>query len=119
MTHWINAGLFPKDCELTYPEKVPFIRDFSHNDLHAVIGSATVTRDEKGLICDVELVNFDRDILQNEFNDELYISGYYKNVKRLVTDDKIIVEKAVLVEISTVLFGPDHEEMKIRVVEEG
>ena len=113
-----KAGfLFPKDCELTYPEKVPVVMYFKFNDPTKIIGHAIVSKDEKGLICNIELDNFDRDILQHEFNDELYIGGYYRNTKRDIKDGVVVIKKATLIGISTV-FAPAHEEMKIRVVEE-
>ena len=113
-----KTGLFfPKNCELTYPEKVPVIREFSYDDPDAVLGSATVSKDEKGLVCNVELTNFDRDILRNEFNDEIYIGGYYDAVDSLYADDRRIITKAALLGVSTV-FASAHEEMKMKVEKE-
>ena len=76
-----------------------------------------MVKDEKGLMCDVELTNFDRDILRHEFNDELYIGGYYIKVKRHNEDGVWVIRKAILAGISTTLH-PAHEEMKMKVVEE-
>ena len=113
-----KTGLFfPQNCELTYPEKVPVIREFSYDDPDAVLGSATVSKDEKGLVCDVELINFDRDVLLRAFNDELYIGGYYDAVDSWYADDRRMITKAALLGISTV-FAPAHEEMKMKVVGE-
>lgn len=111
---------FPKECKLSYPEEVPFIHNFNYNDPGAVLGIARVTEDEKGLLCEVDLTNtsfIDRDILHNEFHDELCIGGYYINVKRHQENGATIIDEARLVSISTT-FGPADDELRIRVMED-
>lgn len=109
--------IFPKDCELTYPEKCPVAWQFKFNEPTLVMGTASVTKDEKGLICDVELTNFDRDILHNVFHDESYIGGYYNKIKRHKENGATIIDKCNLVGIGITL-GPADEEMKMVVKEE-
>ena len=112
-----NIGLlFPKDCKITYPERIPFIRDFATYDPTAVLGSAKVHEDERGLVCDVELTNFDRDVLK-ELHDELPIGGYYNKVKQHGENGVQVIDSVNLVGISTT-FGPADDELKIRVVED-
>lgn len=108
----MNGILFPKDCEITFPEKVPVVYEFQFDKPGAVIGNAIVTKDEKGLLCDVELTNFDRDVLRNYFFDKLFVGGYYHKVKlrlpeKRFTDGVTIVDKATLAAISTTLTPAD------------
>lgn len=73
-----NRTLFPKDCEITFAEKVPVIWNFQFNDPGAVLGSGHAMRDEKGLICEVELTRSDTIIdTLREFDGKLPIGGYY------------------------------------------
>ena len=72
--------LFSKDCEIITSKTVPVVQNFDTTTSHNVIGSADITPDEKGLICDVRLTNFDPDILHAEFKDQLYIVGFYNEV---------------------------------------
>ena len=43
--------LFPKDCKISFPEKVPVTYQFQMNDPAMLLGSADISRDERGLIC--------------------------------------------------------------------
>lgn len=113
----INRNIFPKGCEITFPEKVPVIRNFQFDRPDAVLGSATVTKDEKGLVCDVELTNFDRNVLHEYFGDELYIGGYYDQAKMGYKNGVKIINKARLVCIGTV-FDPADVELKIVLKED-
>ena len=113
-----NRTLFPKDCEITYAEKVPVIWDFRFNDPGSVMGSGHVMRDEKGLICEVELTRTDIfiDILR-EFDGELPIGGYYSYVKSHQEDGLRVFESGCLTCIGVTL-SPVDEEYRMRVVEE-
>ena len=109
---------FPKNCDITFPEKVPVVREFRHYDPTAVLGSATVTKDERGLVCDVCIfANIDRDTLREYFHDELFIGGYYTGIKTHSENGVQIVDKASLKAIGTT-FGPVDPELKM-VVKEG
>ena len=122
-----NRTLFPKNCEITFAEKVPVIWDFRFNDPGAVLGSGHVMRDEKGLICEAELIRTDAivelirtdaivDIL-HEFNGELPIGGYYSHVKSHQEAGLRVFESGCLTCVGVTL-GPVDEEYRMRVVEE-
>lgn len=114
----LNRTLFPKDCEITYAEKIPVIWDFRFNDPGTVLGSGHVMRDEKGLICEVDLTRTDViiDILR-EFNGKLPIGGYYYGVKSHQEAGLRVFESGCLTCIGVTL-GPVDEEYRMRVVGE-
>ena len=109
--------LFPKDCEITFPEKVPVALYFHFMNPNEVVGNASVMKDERGLICDVELTNFDRDILHNTCNDELYIGGFYRQLKKHRANGVDIIDKVTLRGIGIIL-GPADDELKITLKED-
>ena len=113
-----NRTLFPKDCEITFAEKIPVIWDFRFNDPCSVMGSGYVMRDEKGLICEVELTRTDViiDILR-EFDGKLPIGGYYSYVKSHQEDGLRVFESGCLTCIGVTL-SPVDEEYRMRVVED-
>ena len=113
-----NRTLFPKDCEITYAEKVPVIWDFRFNDPGSVMGSGRVMRDEKGLVCEVELTWSDAivDILR-EFDGVLPIGGYYSGVKSHQEAELRVFESGCLTCIGVTL-SPVDEEYRMRVAEE-
>lgn len=114
----LNKTLFPKDCEITYAEKVPVIWDFRFNDPGSVMGSGHVMRDEKGLICKVELTRSDVivDILR-EFDGVLPIGGYYSYVKSHQEAGLRVFESGCLTCIGVTRYPVD-EEYRMRVAEE-
>lgn len=113
-----NRTLFPKDCEIAYTEKIPVIWDFRFNDPNTVLGSGHVMRDEKGLICKVELTRTDIivDILR-EFDGKLPIGGYYSGVKSHQEAELRVFESGCLTCIGVTL-SPVDEEYRMRVLEE-
>ena len=113
-----NKTLFPKNCEITYAEKVPVIWEFRFNDPGSVMGSGHVMRDEKGLVCEAELTRTDAivDILR-EFDGELPIGGYYSGVKSQQKDGLRVFESGRLTCIGVTLIPVD-EEYRMRVVKE-
>lgn len=113
-----NRTLFPKSCEISFAEKVPVIWDFRFNDPGSVMGSGYVMRDEKGLICEVELTRSDAiiDILR-EFDGVLPIGGYYSHVKSHQEDGLHVLESGCLTCVGVTL-DPVDEECRMRVVEE-
>lgn len=110
-----NGVLFPKDCKISFPEKVPVTWEFRMYDPSEVLGIASVSKDEKGLNCVVELTNFDPDLLHKDFHDELPIGGFYTRVKRHMENGITVVDEASLKLIGVTL-GPADDELKIRVV---
>ena len=113
-----NKTLFPKDCKITYPEKVLVIWEFRFNDPESVMGSGHVMRDEKGLVCEAEITPSDVivDILR-EFDGELPIGGYYYGVKSQQKDGLRVFESGCLTCIGVTL-SPVDEEYRMRVVKE-
>lgn len=113
-----NRTLFPKDCEITYAEKVPVVWEFEFNNPGNVMGSGRAMRDEKGLVCEVELTQTDMivDILR-EFNGELPIGGYYSYVKSHQEDGLRVFESGCLTCIGVTL-SPVDEEYRMRVMED-
>ena len=105
--------IFPKDCEITYPEKMPIVHDFKFFEADKVLGSATVSKDEKGFICEADITNSTVIELLDKLNGELPIGGYFRKVKRKGSK----IESAELVGIS-VTFGPALEEYKLVAVKE-
>lgn len=114
----LNRTLFPKDCEITYAENIPVIWDFRFNDPGSVLGSGRVMLDEKGLICEVELIRSDAiiDILR-EFDGELPIGGYYYGIKSHQKAELRVFESGCLTCIGVTL-DPVDEEYRMRVVKE-
>lgn len=113
-----NSTLFPKDCAITFAENVPVVLEFLFNDPGSVLGSGHVMRDEKGLICEVELTRTDAiiDIL-HEFDGELPIGGYYSGVKSHQGNHLRVFDSGQLKCIGITL-SPVDEEYRMRVVEE-
>lgn len=114
-----NKTLFPKDCEITYAEKVPVVWEFRFNDSGSVMGSGHVMRDEKGLVCEAEITPSDAiiDILR-EFDGELPIGGYYSRVKSHQGNHLRVFDSGRLTCIGVTL-SPVDEEYRMRVVEKG
>ena len=46
-----NMDIFPKNCKIDIPEKVPLTWDFNHEK---VIGFSEVIKDDKGLVAKAE-----------------------------------------------------------------
>lgn len=67
------------DCKIDIPEKVPIVKDFNMSDPNSCIGSASVSKDEKGLIFTGNIPDdFDTD-------DYPGCGGYYTGVTYLNT----------------------------------
>lgn len=113
-----NRTLFPKDCEITFAEKVPVVWEFEFNNPGNVMGSGRVMRDEKGLICEVELTRSDVIIgILREFDGKLPIGGYYSGVKSHQEAELRVFESGCLTCIGVTHY-PMGEEYRMRVVEE-
>ena len=114
-----NRTLVPKDCTISFAEKVPVIWDFRFNDPGAVLGSGHVMRDEKGLICEVEPTKSDAiiDILR-EFDGVLPVGGYYSGVKSHQEDGLHVLESGCLTCIG-VTRSPVGEEYRMKLTKRG
>ena len=113
-----NKTLFPKNCEITYAEKVPVIWEFRFNDPGSVLGSGRVMRDEKGLVCEAEITRTDAIVyILREFDGELPIGGYYSGVKSHQGNHLRVFDSGQLTCIGVTL-DPVDEEYRMRIVEE-
>ena len=113
-----NRDIFPKDCEITIPEKLPLIWQFHHQE---VIGMAEVIKDDLGLIAKAEIAlnaHIKEEDLKSIFeNGKFGGGGYYNKVKKHDAGSFIIINKATLCSVSLVL-APVHEEYYLKIVEE-
>ena len=113
-----NRDIFPKDCKIDIPEKVPLTWDFNHEK---IIGFANVTKDDKGLVARAE--TFSNEIigvedLRSIFEDgKIGAGGYYTNVKKHSDGSFIIVDEAKLREVALVL-APVNEEYLFKIAKE-
>lgn len=108
--------MFPKNCNITYPEIIPIIWNFEFNNLDSVLGNATISKYEDGLICDAIISNpIIREILDTE-NGELHIGGFYKKIKEHHHNGVRMIDQAHLVAIGVTL-APALDELKL-VLEE-
>ena len=113
-----NRDIFSKDCKIDIPEKVPLTWDFNHEQ---VIGSAKITKDNKGLVAKAE--TFSNEIIGVEdlssiFEDGKFgAGGFYTNVKKHSDGSFIVVDEAKLREVALVL-APVKEEYSFEIVEE-
>ena len=70
-----DESLIPSDCKIDIPEKVPIVKGFQMTDPNSLIGSASVSIDDRGLIFTGEI--------PDDFDTDGYpgCSGYYVSVK--------------------------------------
>ena len=113
-----NNDLFPKDCKIVIPEKVPLTYNFSHAK---VIGFAEVTQDDKGLVVTAETSPnsyCDDETLKSIFEEKIGVGGYYMTVKTHESNNLLVVDEARLTEVALVL-APVCDEYFVEIVEEG
>ena len=114
-----NRDIFPKDCKIDIPEKVPLTWNFNREQ---VIGFANVTKDDKGLVAKAEM--FSNEIIGVEdlssiFEDGKFgTGGFYTNVKKHSDGSFIVVDEAKLREVALVL-DPVNKEYYFEIVKEG
>lgn len=108
----LNRDIFPKDCKLTIPEKVPLTWNFDRN---GPIGVAEVTSDDIGLVATAETFSNDiRDVLTDS---KIGAGGYYTGVKKHEENGVIIIDEARLAAVGLVL-EPVREEYSMELVKE-
>ena len=108
--------IFPKDCDITYLESVPIVHNFEFDRADGVFGHATISRDDKGLICDAVMTDSVINEILPECNNELPIGGYFMKVKDYYINGIRVINKALLTGIS-ITFGPASDKYKL-VLEE-
>ena len=116
-----DGCIISKDCKFTIPEKVPIVWNFDHSP-EGVIGSGTVSEDDKGLLLDG--IIFDDKLKENtqSASEKGGIGGFYNKVKY----DKDIrkrnrVTEANVVKASILPGGnhsPIHPDFTFKIVED-
>lgn len=113
-----NRDIFPKDCKITIPEKIPLTWDFHHDQ---ILGIAEVIRDDLGLIAKAEIISnayIKEEDLKSIFeNGKIGAGGFYNRVKKHNDGSFIVVDEATLCSVALVL-APVHEEYYLKIVEE-
>ena len=113
-----NRDVFPKDCKIDIPEKVPLMWDFNHEE---IIGFAEVTQDNKGLVARAETFSNEmigvEDLSSIFKNGKIGAGGHYTNVKMHNNRSSIVVYEAKLSEVALVL-DPVNEEYSFEIVED-
>ena len=113
-----DSDIFPKDCKIIIPEKIPLTYNFSHTK---IIGFAEVTRDDKGLVFTAETSPnsyYDDETLKSIIGGKIGVIGYYTNVETHESNNLLIVDEARLDEVDLV-FAPVCDEYFVEIVEEG
>lgn len=113
-----NMDIFPKNCKIDIPEKVPLTWDFNHEK---AIGFANVTKDNKGLIAKAETFSNEmigvEDLSSVFENGKIGAGGFYSNVKMHNDGSFIVVDEAKLREVALVL-APVNKEYYFEIVKE-
>ena len=113
-----NRDIFPKDCKIDIPEKIPLTWNFNHEQ---VIGFANVTKDNKGLIVKAETFSNEMigvDDLSSVFEDGKFgAGGYYTNIKGHRDGSFFVINKAKLSGVALVL-APVNDEYLFEIVKE-
>ena len=113
-----NRDIFPKDCKIDIPEKVPLTWDFNHEK---VIGFANVTKDDKGLVAKAETFSNEmigvKDLISLFEDGKFGAGGYYTHVKKHSDGSFIVVDEAKLRGVALVI-APVNEEYSFEIVKE-
>lgn len=113
-----NRDIFPKDCKITIPEKIPLTWDFHYDQ---ILGIAEVIRDDLGLIAKAEIISnayIKEEDLKSIFeNGKIGAGGFYNRVKKHNDGSFIVVDEATLCSVALVL-APVHEEYYLKIVYE-
>ena len=113
-----NMDIFPKNCKIDIPEKVPLTWDFNHEQ---VIGFANVTKDDKGLIAKAETFSNEfigvEDLISIFENGKIGAGGFYNLIKTHNDGSIIVVDEAKLWEVA-LLLDPVNEEYSFEIIED-
>ena len=113
-----NRDIFPKDCKIDIPEKIPLTLDFNHEQ---VIGFANVTKNDKGLVARAETFSNEfigvEDLSSIFENGKIGAGGFYTHVKKHSYGSFIVIDEAKLREVALVL-APVNEEYSFEIVKE-
>lgn len=102
----------PKDCDISYPKRVPFVRYITdYNNPSCVVSTAIISRDELGLICTV-ILNDPKSL----DNYELPIGGIFVDPEYHYEDDIRVFDKFHIYGVG-VTNDPAHKDYKLSLVE--
>lgn len=100
---------FSKDCEISFPNKVPITINFSR-DPDKVIGYGHIIKDNKGFKVSVEE-------FREDFNDPEYnVGGFYINVKSHDESGILVIDECKL-ESASIVFDPTDKDLVIRRID--
>ena len=103
----LNDCIFPKNCEIFIPERVPLLMEYKRDDPSDLIGSAVVKRDDNGLICEIDVFRYDVDKIKSVFNNNVYVGGLYNHVESHMENDIRIIDSMNLQAVSITLLPAD------------
>lgn len=113
-----NKTMFTENCKITYPEKLPIAYRFDFFKPDMVVGQASVSEDDRGLICDACINNKDFIDFVTKLGGEIPIGGYFTRVKKREKENGVvIIDEARLTGIGITL-APADDECKMIFVEE-
>ena len=117
-----SGDMFPKDCKLAIPDKVPLLWNFEQSK--PACGIAEVTRDEFGLIAIVETIDtqyINEDSLKTLLDTcPIGAGGYYNKIKYNKlhgNTDLRVIDEATLQAISMTL-APVRDEYVFHIMED-
>lgn len=67
----------PKDCNIEFPKAVPAFYNYDMWNPMGVIGSASISKDDQGLLCDLSILDKYKDVFTEV---KYFVGGYYQNV---------------------------------------
>lgn len=102
----VHGRKFAKDCKIIFSEKIPVFLEFNHSDPNSVIGYSEITRDDKGLVCEVNLN------MNSMTEDQYYVGGFYTNLEHHKEGSIDVIDKCTLRAMSIVQ-KPAHKSLKI------
>lgn len=114
-----NRIMFSENCKINYSVVIPVAYRFDFFKPDMVVGQATVSKDDRGLICDVYINNKDFVKFVTELGGEIPIGGYFTRVKKRPEDERgvVIIDEARLMGIGITL-APADNECKLVLVKE-
>lgn len=79
-----NDKIFPKECKITYPDKIPITKSFCFNKPNNVVGNASIIKKDNELIIEGE-------ICDHVLDREPYFThmGFFANNVEIDNDNKV------------------------------
>lgn len=104
---------FSHDCKFTIPDKVPIVENFRFGDMNSILGSASVLKDDKGLVFEADLLNLPMNQVVVNDSEEFGVGGYYNRLRYAEHNEfKYLVEEAEVRAMSIIprksIVNPDY-----------